>query len=335
VSIVVRYPGRACLLGEHCDWAGGSSLALPIPLAIRVEAEPASQGIRAQSTLHGELLEGRWPLTGDRSPRRGPLRFIGGAAHLLSERYQPPAPCLLRVESTLPAGRGFSSSAAFCLAVLDSLARTSGTILEAEELAELAYQLEHDLLGVACGRLDPLACVAGAPVFLRWTEGRSPLVRLTPGAPMELVLGSFSTPRDTPGILSTLQAHAADQPSDALDPRACRATRIAIRVFDTQAQAGALALEQGKTGELGEAMNRVQEAYEEHLEPHLEPLRAPGLREAVRRLRDAGALGAKFSGAGGDGSVIALFDDATPAERACELLEGSGLRAWRMSLGSQ
>jgi mevalonate kinase len=54
-------------------------------------------------------------------------------------------------------------------------------------------------------------------------------------------------------------------------------------------------------------MDACQEIYEEDLASTFPALRAPGLVRAVRALRAAGALGAKFSGAGGDGSVVGLF----------------------------
>jgi mevalonate kinase len=148
------------------------------------------------------------------------------------------------------------------------------------------------------------------------------------------VIASFSAPRNTPAILAALNAHAAEQPAEELDPIACRATRQALSIFDTQAQAGARALAQGALSELGGAMDRVQEAYEELLEPHLPSLKAPGLRRAVRLLKETGALGSKFSGAGGDGSVIALYEDPRLAELGCERLKRAGLSTWRAPLGT-
>ena len=63
-------------------------------------------------------------------------------------------------------------------------------------------------------------------------------------------------------------------------------------------------------------MNAAQDAYEAHL-LSLPALAAPQLVRACSDLRRWGAHGAKFSGAGGDGSVIALFDDHHIAEQAC------------------
>ena len=125
----------------------------------------------------------------------------------------------------------------------------------ATELADLAYETENGLLGVACGRLDPLACAAGTPVFLRWTDGHAPIKRIRPGVPAILLLGSFSKPRNTPKILETLNSHFFGNSDERLSADACHATRHAIQVFGTQAQIGALALEQGDLSRLGEAMN--------------------------------------------------------------------------------
>ena len=94
-------------------------------------------------------------------------------------------------------------------------------------------------------------------------------------------------------------------------------------------------MEQGDLERLGESMNAAQEAYEELLEPHLPALQAPQLRKAVRTLRSHHALGAKFSGAGGDGSVLGLFrtlDDASAAEAQ---LSQQGVATRVMELGPE
>jgi mevalonate kinase len=78
-------------------------------------------------------------------------------------------------------------------------------------------------------------------------------------------------------------------------------------------------------------MDTCQEIYEEELVPEFPELRAPGLFRAVRALRAAGALGAKFTGAGGEGSVIGLYapGGAEPGVRALDAL---GLRAFAVDV---
>jgi len=333
-SIVVRYPGRACLLGEHCDWAGGASLTIPLPMGIEVRAEPDADGIHIHTDLDGELLEGSWPNSGIADPKGGPLRFVPAACYRLAQQGLKIPSTRLWVRSDLPAGRGFSSSAALTLGVLDALARSAGVQLSSSEVAKMAYEVEHDLLEVACGRLDPTACAAGEPTFMRWAppeaeDSRMDVRRIRLGARLHLVVGIFGRPRDTRTILKTLNewnnAPLGDSNGDAL--------REALRTFASAAEQGALALENGDAESLGDVMNTAQEAYEDALMERAPALMAPMLRRTCAHAREnLSAIGAKFSGAGGDGSFVALFRNEPDARTAALEFEEMGLRAWVVPL---
>lgn len=334
MSIVVRYPGRACLLGEHCDWAGGASLTVPLPMGIELHAEAGSDGVDLRTDMDGELLEGTWAT---RDPAPGPvhaLRFVPAVIDELVARGHPVAPTRLWGQASLPTGRGFSSSAAFCLALADALARRAGRVLDRRELVEIAYAAEHDRVGVACGRLDQIACAAGAPVFIQWgLAGGTPAIRpVVPRGVFHLVVAAFSAPRNTPGILEVLNRHFVADLRDRDLAEGARAVRVGIDAFAKAAERGARALETGDAWALGAAMDDAQRVYEEEWEVSLPLLRAPQLRRATQALRLRGALGAKFSGAGGDGSAVALFADAADADAARGWLEGEGTAAWYVPL---
>lgn len=329
MPVVVRYPGRAALLGEHCDWAGGASLAIPLPLGVQVTVEAGTTGIRAHGAPHGALLATRVPCQGLVDRAGGPLRFVGAAAHVLTAQGLRIPPAELRIEADLPAGRGFSSSAAVSLGVLDGLARHAGAMLSPDALAELATTVERDVLGVPCGRLDPLACVAGAPVFLRWTDGRAPLHRVPPGRPVPVVIAALPTHRDTAGILTALHEALAGGRGAV----AARITEQVLHRFGVAAQEGATALLRGDLSGLGERMNEAQRDYGE-LEGTLPELAAPRVRGLCADLLARGALGAKFSGAGGEGSVVGVFDRPADAQAAAERLTTRGLLAWSTLLES-
>lgn len=315
MTIRRNYPGRACLLGEHCDWAGGASLAVPLPLGITVEADEADRGISCRSKLEGRRMEGRWTETGEGAEAGGPLRFVSAAVRALVARGITVPPTRLEVTSDLPPGRGFSSSAAFTLAILDALAHRAGVELAVRDVAELAYHVEHDLLGVRCGRLDQLACSARQPLFLRWQDGEPVEVRpVAPGDVFHLVVAAFSTPRDTTAILAELNRNFFDPRED----EGPMAVRSALETWGVSAHRGAEALARGDAPALGAAMNAAQRAYDTQLEGRLPSLHGPRLRETCIELARLGAVGAKFSGAGGDGSVVALFETETAALHAVD-----------------
>ena len=332
-TIQVRYPGRVCVLGEHCDWAGGASLTVPLPLGIRINAEPARSTVTARSCLEGVLLEGSWDPS---APQVGPgqLRFVPAAIRTLIDAGIQVRPTELWIDSNLPPGRGFSSSAALSLGLLDALSRSAGHPQTIAKLTALAYRLEHAVLGISCGRLDPAACAAAQPLFFRWKPdpcGAMTMTtrRVSPLAPLHFVIGAFDRPRDTQAILATLSKHHQGPLSD---PDA-NAVREAIAEFGCTAEAGVLAIQRADHRALGAAMNRSQHIYEENLASRFTPTRAPALIQAVSQLRQLGALGAKFSGAGGDGSILALFEREDQATSAAKALEIRGVQAWYVFTG--
>ena len=332
-TVHIRYPGRALVLGDHCDWAGGCSLTIPLPLGIELTAEAGTSSISIHSELEGDVLEGTWSAE-DPKADRGPLRFVPAAIRTLLEAGIAPTPVDLWVKSDLPAGRGFSSSAAFSLAVLDGLTRMSSKPLPTHQLVELAFRLENHHLGVPCGRLDQAACAAAQPLFTQWSTGsggemKMKAHRITPLQTMHFVIGAFPTSRDTPAILSALNRHHQSQIPDVDGD----AVREALAVFSSAAEAGTHAMTNGHAAGLGESMTLCQRTYEEVLASRIPALRAPKLSRTCANLMGEGALGAKFSGAGGDGSVLALFPDENTARAAAIKLEEWGLRAWYSPVG--
>jgi galactokinase len=336
--VAVRVPGRVCLLGEHNDWAGGAALVVPMDRAVAVIAEPADT-LSATAVIEGRSFT--W--SPDEEP--GVLRFVPAVAAEVSERFGLPTNAHVHIAGDLPPGRGFSSSAAVSVALVRTFAALAGRTLGTEETIEAAYAAEHDRLGVGCGRLDPAACAWGVPLFLRFADDDRMDVEPLP-ARLRLAVGSFRAPRDTGAILDTLGRHFRGE-VPIRDPDAVRrvgAVRGAIEGFAAQAVYGRVALLEGDLVALGGAMDACQEIYEEELMFSLPELRAPGLVRAVRALKAAGALGAKFSGAGGDGSVVGLFpvgEDLTPdiprhgtVAAGVAALDALGLDAFAMEVWS-
>ena len=326
--VAVRYPGRACLLGEHCDWAGGASLTVPLPMGVDIRGETTREDIIVRSALDGELLEGRWTIA-NKLNQAGPLRYVGAAIAQLLDAGIDLKPAELWIDSDLPDGRGFSSSAALTLGIIDTLSRLAMKPMPTHEIVELAYQTEYRQLGIQCGRLDPAACAAGQPVFFKWVPDNTGNIhmnphRVHPTGTLHLIVGAFKRPRNTKQILDTLHRNFARPLQDSNGD----AVREALTIFAQTAETGALAMQNGDMDGLGTAMDTAQQAYEEHLSNRFPAMHAPRLIATCAALKQQGALGVKFSGAGGDGSVVALFQEENGARAAAIRLEESDMLAW-------
>jgi galactokinase len=323
---MIAVPGRICLVGEHNDWAGGAAIVVPMDRFVRVRLRTADS-LSATAILDGKACT--W--TGQGDP--GPLRFVPAAARVCSGAWGVPCVGAVHIEGELPAGRGFSSSAAVCVALVRAFAQEAGLSLGPSEVAELAWRAEAVECGVNCGRLDPLACAWGTPLFLRFNGDEADGEPLP--AHFGLAVGSFPAPRDTVAILATLGKHHRGEVAvrDWEGVRRVGAVRGALDGFGEQARHARQALLEGDVTALGASMDVCQDIYEEELMPAFPELRAPGLVRAVRALRQTGALGAKFSGAGGDGSVVGLYapDDPRMAEGVAAL-DRLGLEAFAMEL---
>ncbi|MFN7147611.1 MAG: galactokinase family protein, partial [Myxococcota bacterium] len=103
--VAVRVPGRVCLLGEHTDWAGGAALVVPMDRGVTVLAEPSDR-LEATAVIDG--VSHAW----EDGAEPGALRFVPAVAAEVSARFGIPTTARLHLAGDLPAGRGFSSSAA-------------------------------------------------------------------------------------------------------------------------------------------------------------------------------------------------------------------------------
>ena len=116
-------PGRINIIGEHTDYAGGRSLAFASQHRLVLEAEFVESGYLGEQTV----------------------------VALWKEAGGPPA--RLEVSSTIPMGKGMSSSAALCLGIVLCV---HGNNISKQAACEEAQRLEHVVLGTPCGLLDQM-----------------------------------------------------------------------------------------------------------------------------------------------------------------------------------
>lgn len=145
-------PYRICPIGAHIDHQGGAVLGRTLKIGTTLTYEP----------LDKEEIE----ITSDQF---GDTRFVIGDLDTIHwARYAQAAARLLDAKRGMKAhasgsliGSGLSSSASVGLAYLKALADVNDMELSIEELVQLAYRLEHDVLHLQIGLLDPLTILNG------------------------------------------------------------------------------------------------------------------------------------------------------------------------------
>lgn len=167
-AVLAYAPGRVTLVGEHVDHAGGPVLACALDFGLAVAIAPAGASAASSRGTSDLLGDAALDDAGD-----GPdwLRAIDAVRRTVTPDL---GPIDVAVASDIPVGAGLGSSGA--LLVASTLACTDlarDPVPPAIELARTAMQVEHDVLGVPCGILDPLVSVAARPGKFLWLDAAS------------------------------------------------------------------------------------------------------------------------------------------------------------------
>jgi mevalonate kinase len=287
-------PGKVILLGEHSVVFGVPAIAAAIDrrLEVRVQFDGAASAHSSSDPKLQHAVE-------------------------VAARDLDVDPAQLRVEvaSDIPPACGLGSSAALSLALVRALAPLGGRTLSDEEIRARASRVEDVFHGTASG-VDVAASASGGVV---WFERSNPptIEPLRPARPIDLVVGLSGDPRSTAGPVGRLRERHAKRPE------------LYGRLFDLAGhvvRAGREALETGDWESLGTLMDTAQGLLNAF------GVSTPALERMLAIARGAGALGAKLSGAGGGGVIIALAPAS--AERIAEALRAAGFEAFHTRIGS-
>jgi galactokinase len=334
-----RAPGRVNLIGDHTDYNDGFVLPLAIDFECRVEAEPRTDGVvRLTSAAFAEPVElpaAGPPAPAEVEPRWG--RLPAGVVAALARRGRPPIGMEAKVTSTVPVGGGLSSSAAFSVAVALALCDIGGLELEPVEVARACQEAELLATGVPCGIMDQLSSLCGRRDSALLIDCRSLAVEPVPLPPgLAVVVADSGVPRALAetgyaerraaceAAAARLSLHAlrdATPEQVADDPRARHVVAENARVL-----AFADALRRGDEEALGPLLLASHASLRDDFE-----VSTPELDALVEAFVAAGAVGARLTGAGFGGSVIALVPAArldavlasVPAARVVHAVDGA------------
>lgn len=215
-------------------------------------------------------------------------------------------PHRLEVDVSVPLGSGLGGSAAVGVAVARALLAAQGEPETPERVLRAAEAWEKVFHGNPSG-VDAAAAYSGGCIWFTKAAGIEPLFV---AVPLQLVVCLAGPPASTKLMVEGVQRLGERRP-DLLAK--------SLAGIESLVKNARLCIEAGDMRGLGQLMN-----YNQMLLSGLF-LSTPEIERACSVSRDAGALGAKLTGAGGGGAVIALCEDPAPIEAA---LKADGFTAF-------
>ena len=314
-----RAPGRVNLMGDHTDYYEGFVLPLAIELECVVAATPRDDARIRLRSLDVPEDEATIDVAADGSDEPARVtpdwgRYAAGVVRALAERGVT-APGLEGVlSSTVPSGSGLSSSAAFEVSCALALCDAAGTTLPPAELALACQAAEQAATGVPSGIMDQLSSIAGRAGHALLIDCRTLAIEHVPLPPELAVLIVHSgIPRTLEGSAYAERRAAGEAIAGRLGVPTLRdATLADVRDLPlarhvvsenerVHATADALA-----TADLT-ALRELFAASHASLRDDYE-VSTPELDLLVEALVEAGAIGARLTGAGFGGAVAALCE---------------------------
>ncbi len=304
-------PGKVYLFGEHAVVYGEPAVPCAIERRATVTVERRSDDrlrVHAEDlSLDGFTVEysGDAMGTPDVDVSEGLLEaamgYIDAAVDQARDAAgEPDAGFDITVESEIPLGAGLGSSAAVTVAGIDAATRELGVPLEPTEIAERAFRAEYAVQDGQASRADTFCSAMGGAVRVEDDDCRQ-----LDAPELPFVIGFDGGAGDTGALVARVGA-LGDRYAFAADT---------IAIIGDLVRQGERVLDDGDLAELGTLMN-----FNHGL---LEALgvSSGSLDAMVWAARRAGAYGAKLTGAGGGGCIVAL-DPTDETETALRFTQG-------------
>ncbi len=328
-TVCVRAPGRVNLIGDHTDYNDGFVLPVTLEQAVYVMAAPrADRQVHLYSVNFDKSARFDLAAAGERGATW--RHFVGGVIAEVNARTPLTHGFDAVIYGDVPLGSGLSSSAAIEVASLLALQALYGLDIDPVEGAKLCQRVEHQWIGLQCGIMDQFASRlgrAGHALFLdcrslQYQEipmvlGDAALLIIDSKAPRSLASSKYNERRGEceagvdilrrfdPSIaslrdvsLDLLTRHEADLP--AVIFRRCRH----VVSENARVEAAAAALRAGDLPRLGALMSASHASLRDDYAVSSSALD----RIVDTALETEGVYGARLTGAGFGGCVVALVE---------------------------
>ncbi|MCW3840176.1 galactokinase [Micromonospora yasonensis] len=321
-------PGRVNLIGEHTDYNDGFVLPFALPLRTVVAAAP---GDDERWTVCSELDDDAVEFGPDEADEPGRVTgwagYVAGVVWALRAAGHAVPGARLAIASDVPVGSGLSSSAAVESAVLAALVELGGLDLPAERWPRLAQRAENEYVGAPTGIMDQSAVIRGRAGHALFLDCRSEEVEQVPfdldaAGLAVLVIDSRAPHRHADGEYAS-RRRSCEEAAQALGVAALRdvdladldatldklpddETRRRVRHVVTEDQRVldiVALLRAGRVRDIGPLLTASHASMRDDFE-----ITVPEVDTAVEAALAAGAYGARMTGGGFGGCVLALVD---------------------------
>jgi mevalonate kinase len=292
MGVVASAPAKAILFGEHFVVYGEPAIVLAIDKRSYAKVENREDNrlyVRSLNlNLAGYFEEKSFKIE-QGNPREARLKFepVKIAVEKVLEKHGKAVGLNVEINSTVPVAAGLGSSASVAAAVTAAVAALLNVKMSKEDVFRICYEAEKSVHGTPSG-VDPAIATFGGTLLFQMDTGFKPI---EVKADIPLIIGDTGVERSTRTQVETVREIKEKYPR-VIDPMMKTAREIVLRAID--------AFKENDLETIGDLMNM------NHALLYGLGVSDESLEWLINAARKAGALGAKLTGAGGGGCMIAL-----------------------------
>ncbi len=305
--------GKVILFGEHFVVHGVPGIVSAIDSTVDAEVKKIGEGINVSDDRKGAKGYARQKRTQQRESIRRMLKTM---------RIDPDKTSLkILLGGSLPGFSGIGASAASSVAIARAIADEFEMRLSDEEINEIAYEAEKAYAGTPSG-IDNTAATFGGLIWFKrnLSGGPNTIEKLSIKEPVEAIVGNTGIVADTKAMVAGVAERKRDNP---------RKYNQLFKQAEDLAFTARKALERFDLRTVGQLMNENHRLLQEI------GVSCKELDYLVNFARERGAFGAKLTGGGGGGCMIALVPGKELQEATATAIEKEGFKVLRTKIGIQ
>jgi mevalonate kinase len=277
MKAIAEAPSKAIITGEHFVVHGAWALAAALPRKVRVMVTPSS----------------RFEVVSDRfsDPRSTQLLPVSEVVEAMAKEFSAKPYVRVKITSAVPGGAGLGSSASTMVAVASAYSKLNSLGLGVDEIIRCSMVGERYIHGKPSG-IDSTICAHGGVLLFRLD---SPLRKLSLDGPRSLIISYSGTDRSTKGQIGRVSR---------MKERSPEIFSMLVDGVSDLSLAAAERLREGDMKRLGNLLTL------NHAVLGLVGVSNETLDRMVGLMGSLGSYGAKLTGAGGGGSVLAVAPEA-------------------------